>query len=294
MILKREKFREFYSNIPIYIFALALILAGVFFLLFLEKFKTYNTEISVIFIPQNEKIAEQTSQIAENLTIIPTKLSFYERLLSDNKDIEDQFIGFSNDKRKELWNKTIQVEREKNSTIINIEASDRFQSQKLAKQTAFTLFNVMSRYYNIKTDIDFRIIEGPITSAHIKNWPLLTLSSLILGMILALLINIVSLNIASLFKKQNEIEIPVEKIFQSFPKPDFPKKEYPEAPVDLPIAKELAEEPETTIENIYPLEDLEIEKPKEVFKKEEEIFEKREPTEEELKERLNQLLRGDL
>jgi hypothetical protein len=316
MTLRREKFREFYTNIPFYIYALALILAATFFLLFLDRFKTYNTEISVIFIPQNEKIAQHADQIAENLTIIPTKLSFYEKLLRDNKDIEDQFIGFDKDKRKELWARTIQIKREKESTIINIEANNHFESQKLAKQTAFTLFSVMSQYYNIRTDIDFRIIDGPITRSYIKNWPILAIVSLVTGMILALLINIVSLNLAGLFGKREEKKISEEKIFQSFPKIDFTEKEYPrkaeikipeinpvaakkaQAPINLPIAKVESEKPDTepdaAISKIYPLENVEIAKLEEIYEKKEEPTIKSEPTEEELKERLNQLLRGDL
>jgi len=312
MTLKQEKFRELYSKTPLYIFALALILAVAFFLLFLDIFKTYNTEISIIFIPQNEKTAEQADQIAENLTIIPTKLSFYERLLRDNKEIEDQFVGLSDDRRKFLWNKAVQVERERESTIIKIEANDPLQSQELARQTAFTLFNVMSQYYNIKTDIDFRIIDGPITDAEIKNWLVLLIFSLIIGIVLAFLINIVSLYLVSLYEKRKSRKAAVKKISLSFPKQDLPQKENvkenepiipkalpkvakkSQAPANLPVIQNLPEKTEAITKKIYSIGNSETGKMKEAIEKKEEISENKEPTEEELKERLNQLLRGDL
>lgn len=294
------------EKLNIYFFILALILSATFCLLFLENFKSYNSQITILFIPKNEKMAIQSEQVVKNLTEFPHYLSFYEKLLVDNENIEDEFIGYSKDKRKELWNKKLEISRENNSGLIEIgiTGEDQVESEKIAKQAAFTLFGTASRYYNIKNEIDLRIIDGPITSVKIKNWAWLISLSVILGAFSSFLITVVCLKsgnfllngfrfISKIFyrqklsskieknKEKEKLEIKAEyPLFTSFEK-SMSQEKKSQAPSNLPIVEDPC----------APVEDIRTDKTRIVKEK---VDLTKEPNEEELKERLNQLLRGEL
>jgi len=292
MFRKQQKFSA-------YFFILTLILSAVFCFLFLENFKSYKSQVTILLIPKSEKIAVQSEQIAQNLTEFPRNLSFYEKLLADNKNIKDELAGCSKDKRKKLWNKKLEINREKNSGIIKIGISNdnQVKSEKIARQTAFTLFNTASRYYNIKNEIDLRIIDEPITSLKMKSWPWLIFLSVLAGTFLSYLITSIFSKAEIFFLKARSginLAKPYRQNFSSWTdatqrkeKSDKPeKKSKPitaakksQAPSNLPIADDSG----------AALEDAGINKDAT-----EKIISSEEPSEEELKERLNQLLRGEL
>lgn len=292
MFRKQQKFSA-------YFFILTLILSAVFCFLFLENFKSYKSQVTILLIPKSEKIAIHSEQIAQNLTEFPRNLSFYEKLLADNKNIKDELAGCSKDKRKKLWNKKLEINREKNSGIIKIGISNdnQVKSEKIARQTAFTLFNTASRYYNIKNEIDLRIIDEPITSLKMKSWPWLIFLSVLAGTFLSYLITSIFSKAEIFFLKARSginLAKPYRQNFSSWTdatqrkeKSDKPeKKSKPitaakksQAPSNLPIADDSG----------AALEDAGINKDAT-----EKIISSEEPSEEELKERLNQLLRGEL
>lgn len=267
--------------------ALAVILTATFFLLFLGNFKYYKSEVSVLFIPKSERFAVHTPYILENLVRLPKNLAFYERMLQNNKDLSDPFAGQSKDDKKEMWNKILSIEKDDGSSIIKIgiAAKDKNQSQALAEKTARTLIDTASFYYNIKTDADFRIISGPDATSFIKYWYWLVLTSIILGTSSALALNFFfSALIKAVKNKKNQFQLP-RSAEKQMPKTfsekiqDFSKRSV--APENLPTAQF----EETVPEDVMP---------EESYYKHEEAEKYFEPTEKELKERLNQLLRGEL
>ena len=294
------KFEE-QQKFSAYFFILALILSATFCFLFLGNFKSYKSQVTILFIPKNEKIAIQSEQIAQNLMELPRNLSFYEKLLADNESIKDEFVNCTKDKRKKMWNKKLEINREKNSGIIEIGIADdnQFKSEKIAGQTAFTLFNTASRYYDIKNEIDLRIVDGPIASLKIKNWPWLIFLSVLAGTFLSYLITSVFSKVENFFSKAKSginLTKPYRQDFSSWTtalrrksrikkgnkpekKPESaPSAKKSQAPSNLPIANE----PDTILEK--------VKNNKSVNK----IISAEEPSEEELKKRLNQLLRGEL
>ncbi len=267
--------------------ALAVILAVTFFLLLLENFKYYKSEISILFIPKNESLAVHTPYVLENLVRFPETLAFYERMLEGNKELTDQFAGESKDNKKEMWNKMLSVKKDDGSSIIKIgiTVKDKNQPQPLAEKTARTLIDTASFYYNIKTDADFRIIEGPDTTSFLKYWHWLASMSIILGIAAALALNFLfSVPIRIIKNKKYQFQLPRAAGKQA-PKTfsekihDFSKRSV--APENLPTAQF----EETVPEDIMP---------EEINYEHKENKEHSEPTEKELKERLNQLLRGEL
>jgi capsular polysaccharide biosynthesis protein len=276
-----------------YFFVLAVIFSVTFGLLFVGSFKNYKSDISVLIIPKNESASSQTDQIVENLMDITHRLSFYDRVLFDNPEIQDPLIGLSKDERKAGWNKSFLIERLPGSTTLNISVfnADKNEANKIARQMTLSLSEVASRFYNIQTELDFRIIEGPISSSYVRAWQWLVALSILSGSVLAYLF----LQLFNIFS--NKVE---KRAVQSFAKKDYfslpagglklfsrenKKTIVPQvsvkkavAPANLPIAEDVIEE-ET---EILPTLEAPV------------LENTGEPTDEEYRERLNKLLRGEI
>lgn len=144
-------------------FAVTLVFVTFAALLFwLDSFRAYEAEVSVLVIGKSPTVA--SDQVIENFAELSKSLSFYERVLSGSDLIDDNFEGYSQDKRKELWNETVSVTRSDKSGVLIVRAKQERaeQAKLLAEETTKTLFAVASFYYNIKTDIDMRIVDEPI------------------------------------------------------------------------------------------------------------------------------------
>lgn len=131
-------------------------------LFWLDTFRAYQSEMQVLVITKVPTVA--VDQVVENFAELSGTLSFYERLLENNDLIEDEFDGFAKDKRKALWNETVHVVRSEKSgvLVVTAQADTPEKAKRLAEETVKTLFVMGGFYYNIKTDIDLRIVDGPI------------------------------------------------------------------------------------------------------------------------------------
>lgn len=328
------------KKISAYFIVIALIFSAVSFLLLLDNSKNYQVETSIIFIPKSEKAASDSEHIIENMAALPKKLSFYEKMIKDNKDIEDNFFGLSDEDKKEMWNKEIEAKREGNSSIVNISViKNSPEEAKLENEAVVsTLFNIMSYYYNIKSDADFRIVDGPNVSTKAKNWFLIAILSLAIGAVISLVINFISSFISNyLLEKREGLRFKFDKSFfesKFLPKKDAGEKPEPEkiiekakeikaaAPIQAPVKKSFAPENLPTapgnlsfIDEDYfrttiiksgvsskvktdstqkEIPTVPEEKQTATQKEETAANLHREPTQEELKKRLNQLLKGEL
>jgi capsular polysaccharide biosynthesis protein len=200
----------------LYFSTIALILSAVVFLFLLNASKKYQSRISFIFIPKSEKTALISNQIIENLVIVPKKLSFYNKLTSENEEIKESFPNFSD------YQKNIEALREKDSSIVNIYVihKDPEKSKDFARTSAFALFNVFSHYYDIKNDIDLRIIDGPNARTDYGNVLILVLTSLAIGAVLSFFINFILDSVFGYFQRKRAI-------IAEIPKFDFSKLRFP-------------------------------------------------------------------
>jgi hypothetical protein len=283
-------------------FILAAILSIVFYLIFSENFRVYTSQMTIMFIPKSETAAFNSSAIMENLVRFPKFLSFYDRLFSLNNNLKDQFSGLSQDSRKKMWNQAMNISKDDGSTMLKIEVTlkNREQSILFAKQTARTLFDTASFYYNIKTDADFRVVDGPVTVAITKSWYWLVLLSIFLGLAVSFILNFIFSNFADSLANSKNIFIkktPAQEM-QQFSEPETKSSKIPfetlgvtekryQAPPNLPIAPETDQVYSEDLSQIPPAMDVETApelKPQEMP----------EPTDAELKKRLNQLLRGEI
>lgn len=340
------------------VFVAGLILSATFFLLLLGSFKTYRSEISVMVSAKSQLAAEQQPVIISNMLELPTTLAFYDRLLKLNPDVRDVAEGLSSKQRKADWNEMLSVEQASfDASVIKIAITTNRQSDsvQLASKTVRTLFDTTAFYYDVKKDLDLRIVDGPITRVQVLGWYWLLAVSALLGFAVAIMLNFVFFSDKKILGKkskffgknfflelkkkpatliENELES-LNKLYQSeqeqAEKPFVFKKElenvaateaqdekfqeikkitkelepskypnFPEMPVrrhgqasapdNLPIGDDtflFQPEVEPTKAVAEAEEDLPV---AEEIKKDI----KAEPTEEELKKRLNSLLRGEL
>jgi len=170
------------------VFALA---AVIFFIAGIVMSKTYKSEMRILLLPRSDVAARNIDQILRNAEEIPKSLSFYNKMLELNPDIEDDLSDMSDSQRKNSWNDKIKVERVRKSGVIKIDAfSDvQLQAEIISRQIVASDIAVLSKYYDITTDLDIRIIDGPIAYivSKINFWMLFSLS-LILGIVIGCVI----------------------------------------------------------------------------------------------------------
>lgn len=280
---------------------LAIIIAITFFILFFSSNKAYQTDITIMFIPKSETAAFHSGLIMDNLEKFPRFLSFYKRMIDNNK-LADKFEGLTRDEKKKNWSNSLVISRDGTGTIMSIGviSADKEESVLLAKSAVKSLFNTASFYYNIKEDIDLRIIDGPTTSSVFRFWFLYLVISIILGILISLILNVfleyiirklrTAKDTVSNYRKSPEIkrEIAEEKEIPYQPRIETSQKRS-QAPSNLPIEEEEVINPEE-LESVPPAG--ETEKIAESQNIKPDISP--EPTDEDLKRRLNQLLRGEL
>ena len=356
-ILKNSKSMQIKSRILVvgFIFSITT------FLILSDASKIYKSEMAFLIVPKNEIFAQQTEHVVENISQFPKLLSFYDSLIKFNPQLKDEFLGEKSSERKKLWNKKIETSRSANGkgTILtmSILSKNKTDAEIISKKSSENLFRMASSFYNIKKDLDIRLIEGPIISITFKNLPWIIFISVVIGMVTSLALNLfldflekvvfskkINLplsplsNLKNKFKQKKPIitetekdgtdlncynipydspyefkELEEDKIqiknnleeefaqednskpFNASNYPNFPEipKSYTKeasAPDNLPIAE---------IPNIFELpKNKESAEEKPVPGSEEKsnsiAMKMHEPTKEELKERLNKLLRGDI
>lgn len=136
--------------------------AGLFWL---DFFRGYRAEVTVLVISRSGS-SQSGAEIAGNLASLTRTLSFYDRMLSQNDLLDDAFESYAPDARRAHWNDAVSVKKFDGSSVLVVRAKgDTGEAARLlATETAQTLFSVAGFYYDIRTDVDLRIIDGPIVS----------------------------------------------------------------------------------------------------------------------------------
>jgi len=267
------------------------------FLFWLDFFRSYNAEVTVAILPQSNVV--QSSEVASTLKEITRTLSFYNRLIADNNFIDDDFDGYTSDVRKQKWQETVFVTHETGSGILVIHAKGNTaeKAKNIALGTVKTLFSVASLYYDVKTDVDMRNIDGPIVNYTLDSvwiyFGVSIFSSVLLTSVFFFVLFLPSgqagKNKKELFEKQSSLQdasLDEYHIRRAYPEFDAttdqdifidPKKFIPEKPFALPF--------EDTVWKEEFLENFLKEKTEENIQKEEVFKEEKGPVSQTINER---------
>jgi len=160
------------------------VLGAIFFfvLIFnLNKSRVYQSETDVLILPKNEADAKQIDLAIENFRSVLTSLAFNDRL-AEGSDALEAGMELPNYRRKEFWNSKISVTRVAKSGVLQIKNFD-FDStlaKELNTDTVDSLIAIAGNYYNIKTDLELRIIDGPIVQRIVSQNLTLTIGKSVL------------------------------------------------------------------------------------------------------------------
>ena len=142
------------------------LLAGIFFLVFLfalNKGGMYEAKTEVLVLPKNATIARELDSTVANFMGILKSLAFYDRVAKSSDALESG-LELPNYKRKIFWNTKLLVQRVGESGVIEVSNFDKdsILARELNKDTVDNLILATASYYNIKTELELRIVDGPI------------------------------------------------------------------------------------------------------------------------------------
>jgi hypothetical protein len=289
--------------------AVAIVVAAIIFLIGINTGKVYVGETDILVLPKSDLVGRNAEQIIQDAKEIPTFLAFYDKLVEKNSDIEDAFAELPDDKRKVMWNEELQVERKGTSGVLAIKVTNasQFQAQVLSQQAAGDIAVVMGRYYDMKNDLDIRVVDGPIVG---QVGRAISFSLILLCVVLGLLAGAIVASLANM-KAERDFSMP-RVSFPSFDlgkKIDETKKEKTKAEdgvIIFPVAEKRpvvnVEKKASAPENLPIGSEFVIsslKRVKESSEREEKIPEvstakTHEATEEEIRNRLNKLLGGGM
>ncbi|MFA6160299.1 MAG: hypothetical protein WC678_04425 [Parcubacteria group bacterium] len=309
-MLEIFKLKKFYI---IFIFATAFV-----FLVLINLNRTYKSQTDILVIFKSEKSAQNANIILENITVLTKSLSFYDRVVQDEEDAQNEVMSELPDyKRKDYWNEIVEIRRVGNSSVLEFIAKDNdsYTAEVLSTQTVKTLLSIIGAYYDIKNDIDIRIIDGPVTKDYFSgSYSYSLLKSLPIGFVLAFVLNYflflfgqsqpkekIKTNLAWSYRdtqKNTEVkqnDTPARNASHSDAGGEIKKVKKPLVAGEeyIPIFSKKAVAPD----NLPIAEDIPVfEQPQKEEPKKEEVKTPliHEATAEEVKERLNRLLNGKL
>jgi len=227
-------------------------------LISLNSFLSFQSQVNIVLVPKSITTAKNADKIQANTAEIITSLNFYDQILDSENISTELTLGRKPAERKSDWQKRITVKKSKNSNILSIFTydSNRNKAQVLSQKVARNISDTMSRYYNIKTELEIRIIDGVVSE---KNW----ISSSLIPWILSLIFAFISGLVA--FLAFNSIELASKPNINIFSKNYFNKKKTiyipEEEPYIFPNKEDFPEIIEEDIrENLelFPLEEIDL------------------------------------
>ena len=183
---------------------LALFFIGTAAFTSLDTFRGYQAEMTVLVLPLGVS-QTPSEQMVENIALLPTTVSFFDALLASDERLTE-FSALDEqpvNTRALRWNEMLSVERQGGSGIITytIEANTQEEAVMLARQMAQVLFQKVGTYYDIRSDVSLRLIEGPLVRASLTSpitWIIISIGiGVVLAMGLMLLGNLLRLAIGT-------------------------------------------------------------------------------------------------
>lgn len=136
-------------------------------LFFLDMFRGYEAEVRILVVGRSAAVDPE--QAAANLAALVGTLPFHDRVVADDL-LGDPLEGYPQADRRARWNDMVRAKRESGNSVISITAAgeDPEEARQLAARVAKTLFGVAGVYYDVKSGIDMRAIDGPIAETVIS------------------------------------------------------------------------------------------------------------------------------
>lgn len=185
MVSGTGKMHKTFSARRRYFFLAALFASFTSAVMLADLFRGYESEVLVLAIPRNEISADSLGEIVSNMTRLsatdPFRAEFFDALSGKIGMFDEVPVSM----RAGMAAEILSVRAEKGTSMLSIRgfSDDSDDAKTIARQAAFSLFGSTGRYYNLKEDIDLRIVTGPSVSARIIHPVLLVFFSIALGLV---------------------------------------------------------------------------------------------------------------
>lgn len=164
--------RNFFS--PYYwVTFLALSIASGLFLL--DLFRGTLTETTMIILPKTEMAVVAPG----NATTLFASSSFEQRVRS----VWEEKYGKEANLLSWQASSSLTLVPGSSTLLLTVPSETRSQGEVLSRLMLKTLTDSLSHWYNMATEIDFRIIDGPQASQRVTSWSLFVFSSLVLALL---------------------------------------------------------------------------------------------------------------
>lgn len=198
-------------------------------LILADSFRVYESKVTAILIAKSDRAATLSRSMVENTVLLADTMAYQNRFFEAISSKNGAFDETPDALRRASFRKMISVSAGEEGSVLSIRgiAEDPDDSKERARQASLTLFQFFGQYYNIKDDVEFRIIEGPVTSSVIGNkWGFFG-ASLALGVLSTGVLFLALFSLPSLMGRMRKEEV--------FHKPFLDAKVFePERPLSSP------------------------------------------------------------
>lgn len=130
-----------------------------------NDFSAYRGSASVLV----KEFTCPTGEAVDTIVGLTKNLSFYETLLRDHPKLVDMFSKQSPDDRRAMWNDRLRISHQSGGVIdITVWGATPEEATTWTRSTVETFVTTASRYYDMKTDIDIRLTDGPIVHSELR------------------------------------------------------------------------------------------------------------------------------
>jgi hypothetical protein len=138
-------------------------------LFWLDFFRAYKTEMSILFVTKNEKISAPV--VASSLSSIMQTLAFAERAQKDAGTTSFFPEALSRDAKRAYWNNNLEITTQDGSGVLvfSQKAKSSEEAQEKADATLATTLLSTNLYYGEGYDVEVRVIDRQVTTVTVQN-----------------------------------------------------------------------------------------------------------------------------
>lgn len=302
-------------------FILALVFGLVFFLVGIYVSKggqRYVAKSQVIVLAKDSKSAQNLSFILNNISQIPKSLAFFEKITAESGEIENIWENLAPSKKKNAWSKISRVKMVPDTSMLEITnlGSNLIQARLINQEIIKGLKNDTAGLYNPQNEVEIRTI-GDIEIRNLPNYKPIVfgLAAFVIFWIFSLIFDKISKDRAVSFRLQSAVRKKISedlseysehkdkgvsfevKLPASTARLDSSRLAKPASPAPIRPVTTVSEKKGAAPANL-PIGTLEIPEYKDIKAEISEAeFGKTkggEPSEDEVKKRLNALIKGEL
>lgn len=174
--------------------ATALFVSLLAFIALSEGSRGYRADLSLLVIP-GKRTAPSTVEVMNDVVFLSKTSSFRSVFFKDTESlpafmIMDSPDNFSDDAKRKLFDSMVSVSSSGKGSVMTVSAfaTDPDDAKDIARAAALSLSRYASRYYDVESTADFRIVDGPSASAKTPDTLILILESVSIGIVLSSII----------------------------------------------------------------------------------------------------------